>query len=226
MSNTSNPWAVHASYISVGNLRNILKVAQPTNQQETLSHVLKETMTASSLHAEGELKDQKDAVASLQQILLLKKIAELDEQLSMLQKEANQSFARKSTADLTDSKALDALVSLVEDMCHHLQNILCNKGILMTRCQEAYEDYLTIGVEYHRDLVECFPLIAKQLGELTSFLNSVTWTNQISIDDSNMSSNCRNVSSRLAMIQSFYQTLDQTRALMRTRLRKHQATTN
>ena len=48
MSNTSNPWAVHASYISVGNLRNILKVAQPTNQQETLSHVLKETMTAVS----------------------------------------------------------------------------------------------------------------------------------------------------------------------------------
>ncbi len=39
---------------------------------------------------------------------------------------------------------------------------------------------------FFREMIECFPLMARQLGDLNTRLENIVWTNKFSIEDSNM----------------------------------------
>jgi len=206
-----NPWATGGSYISVGGLQRVLRLAENTSYTRLLAD--------ETWQQEREGHDAENC-ASLQQIKCLREISTLNDKLSKLQQDIQWKNALANTADLTDSQSLSSLLSLVEDLCNHLQLVLDKKDNLAYRLQEAYDDHMVIDADYHKDVAECFPVLAEQLGFLSKTIDSIVWTHSFSMKESGLNTVFSTLSSRLAEIQSFYQALNESRSLMISRVRQ------
>lgn len=210
-----NPWVLGASYVSIGGLRRILKFADTSKMAPEDVQDIQFSKKLQEIDKEGF----SNIPSSMKQIKFLTEISRLDEELNKLQEEKEHNTIFKGTSDLTDYKVLDETVYMLEDLCKHLQDVIDNKDKLIRQLREAHDDHMTVDADLHREMIECFPLMARQLGDLNTRLENIVWTNKFSIEDSNMNSTCRSLASRLADIQTYYQLIDETRALMRTRVK-------
>ncbi|XP_028395585.1 AUGMIN subunit 2-like [Dendronephthya gigantea] len=198
-----NPWSTSSSYIDLGSLGKVISLAERTNQ-------LKGKADQDKIREKA-----KTTSSSIKLIEQLEKLAKLETELYKVKEMIYHYKLKEETKDLTDSIILDGKSRRMEELSLHFSAIVDKKDELINRLQQPFVgDHITVDAEYQRYVVDAIPCLANVLSNLTTYIENLEWSTKFTLQDGEMEKILADVSSVLAQMQSFFQSLCTSRNLM------------
>lgn len=193
---TSNPWEGDPAFINLGGLKHILDTYK--------------RFSASASQCSGGEKN-----SSVEYFDSLRNITKLNREQTKVGIELQSHRLYEEFYNILHTDVLDGMISMVDFLSQHLQQIIDHKQLIVDRLQKPFVgEYMTVDVDYHSDVCEFFPLIANNLADLSKILHNIEWINNYSIRNSNLSDTLKTVMSALSTLQRQYQGMNETRDLM------------
>jgi len=198
----ANPWDSEPSFINHGGLNQILLTNRKICSDKS-SHPNNESSNHSSVYF----------------INVLRELTSLNKEQVKVSLELKQRQLHQEFFNILSTDVLDGLISMVDFLSSHMQNIIDQKGQIIHHLHEPFVGKpLAIEAEYHSDVCKFFPLIAKQLAELSSTLNNIEWVNKYSVQSSNLGSTLDVIGQSLISLERQYNSIMEVRDLMNKRL--------
>jgi len=199
----ANPWDSEPSFINHGGLNHIL-----STNKKICSDISSNPAQVSSNHS------------SIVFINTLRELTALNKEQVKVTLELKQRQLSKEFYNVLSTSVLDGLISMVDFLANHLQNIIEQKDIIVQHLQEPFVGKpMAIDSKYHNDVCDFFPVIAKNLAELASTLNNIEWAHRYSVQSSNLGTSMQLIDDSLKQLQTQHSAIMAVRDLMNKRMK-------
>lgn len=202
----NNPWHGNPIYTKTGGLDLILSVHNKITNND------KNTSIAPNI----------DKYSSIQLINILKEISGLNEEF--LEKSSRKEWNKlyNDFHNILDTDVLDRLLSMIENLSKHFQEIIENKDRLVEHLHKPHlGDYIAVDSSHHEEICSFYPLIASNLADLSQILKNFEWFYKFSVKSSMLKQTLESISSSSDLLQSNSKMVKESRDLMNEIARLH-----
>ena len=110
---------------------------------------------------------------------------------------------------------LDGLISMVDMLSNHLQQIIENKEKLIGYLYNPHlGGHIAVDISYHQYVNDFHPIILSNITELSRTLKDFEWINKFSIRNTELHQTLESILSTLAFLQNHCHSLSESRDLM------------